>query len=179
MRRLLAAISRGDRLAFRRLYFLYFPRLAKFLSQLLATSDSRLIEELIMEAMFRIWHESGALATRPSAHVCTMRIVFRCVCTRLPADDHPGHLAPKCPIPDLNGDGKSTARWERLHELLPALPVSQRAVIYLVYSGYSREQVTEILEMSCDSVDRCLASSRVVLDSWFARSSAPGRSEAS
>jgi DNA-directed RNA polymerase specialized sigma24 family protein len=170
-RPLLAAISTGNRAAFRQLYFRYFPQLTKFFSHVVTTSDPHVIEELIEEAMFRIWHESAALATQKSPHVSIMRVAYRCGCECRPAEGQPDKSPPKPSGRYLGRDRNPESTWQSLHKSLAALPVAERAVIHLVYSGHSCQEVADILDMSCESVDALLGSSRVALDQWLASSS--------
>ena len=47
-----------------------------------------------------------------------------------------------------------------LSEEFEALIPSARAIIHLVYSGHSRQEVAEVLSISCEGVDACLTSWR-------------------
>ena len=165
-RRLLAATSTGDREAFSRCYFSYFPQLAKFFSHVVATSAPEVIENLIEETMFRVWHESGALSKEASVHVSIMRIAYKCGCERLSAYGQPHDPPPSPSARQLGRHGNLEPPWQSLHKHLAALPQAERAFIHLVYSGHSRKEVAEILDMSCASVDAHLASSRLALDHW-------------
>jgi DNA-directed RNA polymerase specialized sigma24 family protein len=159
------------------LYFRYFPRLAKFFSHVVTTSDPHVIEDLIGEAMLRICHQSAALATERSVHVSIMRIAYRCGCERLPADGHPSRLAPRPSARTPGRYGKPESPWQSLHKILAALPAAERAVVHLVYSGHSCQEVADILGMRCESVDAHLTSSRAALDPWLAsRSEQPSGS---
>jgi DNA-directed RNA polymerase specialized sigma24 family protein len=173
-RRLLAAISTGDRAAVSELYFLYFLQLANFFTHVVAPSAASVVEDLIVEAMFRIWHESAALAREASVHVSIMRIAYRCGCERLPADGHPNQLPTRPSSRNLGRDGKPESPWQSLHKILAVLPMAERAVIHLVYSGHSRQEVADILGMSCESVDAYLVSSRISLRPWLAERSVGG-----
>jgi DNA-directed RNA polymerase specialized sigma24 family protein len=146
------------------LYFLYFPQLAKFFSRVVTTSARDVVDALIADAMLRIWHESAALATEESPHVSIMRIAYQCGCHPVPACDQPNQSAPRASPRELGGYRGSESPWQRLHMSIAALPVRERAVIHLVYSGHSRQEVADILGMSCESVDMHLARSRIALD---------------
>ena len=167
-RRLLAAISTGDRAAFRQLYFLYFPQLAKFFSRVLATPDAHVIEDLIAEVMSHVWYVSGAFGREKSVDESILRIAYRCACARLPVEGQPNQLVPRPASRNLDLNRKPESPWQRLHNILAALPMAQRAVIQLVYSGHSRQEVADILDTSCESVDAHLATARVALDPWLA-----------
>jgi DNA-directed RNA polymerase specialized sigma24 family protein len=160
---LLAATATGDRTAFQQLYFLYFPQLAKFFSRVVTTSARDVVDALIADAMLRIWHESAALATEVSPHVSIMRIAYQCGCHRIPACDQPNQSAPRASPRELGGYRGPASPWQRLHMIIAALPATERAVIHLVYSGHSRQEVADILGMSCESVDMHLARSRIAL----------------
>jgi len=170
-RRLLAAIATGDRAAFTTLYFLYFPQLAKFFSHVVATSVPQLVEDLIAETMLRIWRESAALARETSVHVSIMRIAYRCGCEHFPAHNQPNESSSGPLSRNLCRDSwffrKPKSQWQRLHEIIAALPAAERVVIHLVYSGHSRSEVAAILSISGEMVDGYLAASRISLRDWL------------
>ena len=68
-RELLARISRGDLQAFERLYRLYQPRLARFLTTLL--KRPQLIEEVLDDTMMVVWQSAGNFrgSSKPSTWV--------------------------------------------------------------------------------------------------------------
>ena len=174
-RRLLAAISTGDREAFSALYFLYFPQLTRFFSHLVATSAPELVENLTAETMFRVWSGSAALTTETSIHVSIMRIAYKCGCEHLHADGRPNQWSRRPTSCNLGRDDwflrEPTSHWQRLHKILAVLPPAERAVIHLVYSGHSRSEAADILSISGEMVDRYLAASRISLSHWRAERS--------
>ena len=164
-RRLLEAMATGDRAAFSQLYFLYFLQLANFFSHVMAASAADDVEHLVVETMLRIWRASPDLARETSAHVAIMRIAYRYGSERCPAD---GDASPP-PWPASPSRARNPASpWQSLHKTLAELPRVDRAVVHLVYSGHSRQEVADILSMSHVSVDARLASSRAALGPWLA-----------
>jgi hypothetical protein len=75
--RLLSRIARGNRLALRTLYELYFPRLAGFFAHLTLTEcTSTTVENLIMATMHAVQRSSAAFNPGEAVHVWIMRTAF-------------------------------------------------------------------------------------------------------
>jgi DNA-directed RNA polymerase specialized sigma24 family protein len=175
-RRLVAAISAGSRSALRRLYVLYFPRLARFFTHLTAMSATDVVEDLITDTMFDVWRKSATFERKYSAHVSIMRLAYAHGSKRLAEGDRlrssPELLrrgsgcdallfgSPKAPLP--------------LPEVLATLRVAERAVVHLVHSGHSRQEVADILSMPGESVDAHLACSMITLRPWLVSRSGLG-----
>ncbi len=169
-RRLLAAISRGSRSALRRLYSLYFSRLVNFFVHLAPMSAAEVIDDLVADTMFDVWRTSASLGHSPVLHVAIMRIAWAHASTHLAHSELP--LPPS--QQSSNDPGPKTWLSSRpealppLSDVLATLHPSERAVVHLVYSGHSRQEVTDILSMSCHAVDACLARSMIALRPWLA-----------
>lgn len=169
-RGLLAAISQGDRSALRRLHSLYFSRLVKFFAHLAPMSAAEVIDDLVADTMFDVWRTSASLERSPSLHVAIMRIAWGHASTHLAH-----HEAPLPPPRQLSNDAESNIWLSSRSEALPPLSdvlarlhVNERAVVHLVRSGHSRQEVADILRMSCHTVDAYLASSMIALHPWLA-----------
>ena len=170
-RRLLAAISRGSRSALRRLHSLYFSRLVKFFVHVAPMSAAEVIDDLVADTMFDLWRASARLGRSPSLHVAIMRIAWA------HASTHLAHSEVPRPPPQQfsNGAESKTSLSSRpeplppLSDVLATLHVNERAVVHLVHSGHSRQEVADILSMSCHAVDAYLASSMIALHPWLAR----------
>jgi DNA-directed RNA polymerase specialized sigma24 family protein len=169
-RRLVVAIFAGSRSALRRLYMLYFPRLARFFTHLTPMSATDVVEDLITGTMFDVWRKSVTFERTRSVHVSIMRLAYAHGSKRLAEGDQlrssPELLrrgldcdasfsgGPKAPLPVL--------------EVLGSLRVAERAVVHLVHSGHSRQEVADILSIPDESVDTHLASSMSALRPWLA-----------
>lgn len=169
-RRLLASISRGNRSALRRLHSLYFTRLVKFFVHLAPMSAAEVIDDLVADTLFEVWRTSASLGRSPSVHVAIMRIAWA------HASTHLAHSEVPAPPPQQFSNGPESKTWlssrpealPPLSAVLTTLHVNERAVVHLVHSGHSRQEVADILSMSCHSVDAYLASSMIALHPWLA-----------
>jgi DNA-directed RNA polymerase specialized sigma24 family protein len=169
-RRLLATISGGSRSALRRLHSLYFSRLVKFFVHLAPMSAAEVIDDLVADTMFDVWRTSASLGRSPSLHVAIMRIAWAHASTHLANSE-----VPLPPQRQLSNDPESktwlSGRPEALpplSDVLATLHVNERAVVHLVHSGHSHQEVADILSMSCHTVDAYLASSMIALHPWLA-----------
>jgi len=169
-RRLLSSISRGDRSALRRLHSLYFTRLVKFFVHLAPLSAAEVIDDLVADTMFEVWRTSASLGRSPSLHVAIMRIAWAHVSTHLTHSEVP------LPPPQQFSNGRESKTWlssrpeavPPLSDVLATLHLNERAVVHLVHSGHSRQEVADILSMSSHTVDTYLASSMIALHPWLA-----------
>jgi DNA-directed RNA polymerase specialized sigma24 family protein len=169
-RPLLAAISRGSRFALRRLHSLYFSRLASFFMLLVPIPSAEIIDDLVADTMFDVWRMSASLGRGPSVHVGIMRIAWKRGSKHLACSEaHPS-------FPDRLSGRAESKTWlstgnEALRSLsgvLATLHVNERAVVQLVHSGHSRQEVSDILSMPCHAIDAYLASAMIALHPWLA-----------
>jgi DNA-directed RNA polymerase specialized sigma24 family protein len=169
-RRLLATISRGSRSALRRLHSLYFSRLVKFFVHLAPLSAAEVIEDLVADTMFDVWRTRASLERCPSLHVAIMRIAWA------HASTHLAHSEVPAPPLQQSSNGPEPNNWlssrpealRPLSDVLATLHVNERAVVHLVHSGHSHQEVADILRMSCHTVNAYLVSSMIVLHPWLA-----------
>jgi DNA-directed RNA polymerase specialized sigma24 family protein len=154
-RRLLGAISAGSRSALRLLHAEYFARLVKFFTHLMPSSTPEVVDNLIADTLFDVWRTSAALASDSSVHVAIMRRAWA---------HGSKHLASsEARQPTREPLGRTRDRQTRLDvrteaerltaEAFAALPPMGRVVIHLVYSGHSRQEVADIVNTPCESVD--------------------------
>lgn len=158
-RRLLAAMSRGSRPALARLHGEYFSRLGKFFANLMLLSAPEVVDDLIADTLFDVWRQCATFASESSVHVAIMRLAWAHGSKRL-ATSAARRPSPE-PLPRSRGRlTRLSSRIEapQLSEVFEALPPSERATIHLVYSGHSRQDIADILSISCESVDACLSS---------------------
>jgi len=152
---LLAAISTGNRSALYRLHFLYFPRLARFFARLTATSAAEIIDQLIADTMCDVWRTSATIASETTAPISIMRLAWARARARALEFSIPGSST----VPE---------KPRSLSEVLGRLQLPERAVLHLARAAHSREEIADILSMSCESVDDHLASARIALRDWLA-----------
>src|SRR5262249_28011685 len=137
-------------------------------------TSARNIEDLITETMLDVWRTSATITDETSVNVWIMRFAYAHVSKHLAwADVRTSSLKTRS-HPDTWLSRQPDALRE-LAEVFAYLRVVERAVVYLVYSGHSRQDVAEILGVSGESLDEHLASSRIPLHPWFARKSHPIR----
>ena len=168
-RLLLAAISKGSRFALRRLHALYFSRLANFFTHLVPMSSAEIIDDLVADTMYDVWRMSATLGRGPSVHVEIMRIAWN------HGSKHLAYSAVQPSFPERLSSGAESKTWlstgtEALRSLsgvLATLHVNERAVVQLVHSGHSRQEVADILSMRCDAIDAYLASAMIALHPWL------------
>jgi DNA-directed RNA polymerase specialized sigma24 family protein len=169
-RRLLAAISRGSRFALRRLHSLYFSRLARFFTHLVPMADAAIIDDLVADTMFDVWRMSATFGRGPSVHVAIMRIAWKhgskhLASSRMPAS-LPERFCTRAESKTWRSAGTESLR--PLSGVLATLHVNERAVVQLVHSGHSRQEVADILSMPCHAIETYLASAMIALHPWLA-----------
>jgi DNA-directed RNA polymerase specialized sigma24 family protein len=160
-RALLALVSAGDRSAMDKLYVLYFARLAKFFLHLTAHAD--LIEELIDDTMVEVWREGASIGGNPSVAVWIMGLAYSHGKRRVAKVGALLHAQPSAPHTEHDRPGSTTLEASsRLDEFLLRLPVEERALLHLVYSGgHSRRDIADIMNISCECVDVLLSDIRL------------------
>ena len=102
--------------------------------------------------------------------VAIMRIAWAHVSTHLARSEvplPPPHQSSDAPESNTSLSSRPEAL-PPLSDVLATLHVNERAVMHLVHSGHSRQEVAEILSMSWHTVDAYLASSMIALHPWLA-----------
>jgi DNA-directed RNA polymerase specialized sigma24 family protein len=160
-RALLTLVSAGDRSAMDKLYVLYFARLAKFFLHLTAHAD--LVEELINDTMVEVWREGASIGGNPSVAVWIMGLAYSHGKRRVAKVGALLHAQPSAPHTEHDRPGSTTLEASsRLDEFLLRLPVEERALLHLVYSGgHSRRDIADIMNISCECVDVLLSDIRL------------------
>jgi DNA-directed RNA polymerase specialized sigma24 family protein len=155
-------MATGNRSALGRLYGVYFSRLLKFFAHLMPRAAPEVLDDLIADTLFDVWRQCATFASDSSVCAAIMRLAWANGSRRLA--DGPAHR----PLPEVGsgspgertGIGSLTAGPQLLSEVFEALAPSARAIIHLVYSGHSRQEVAYVLCVSCEAVDACLTSWR-------------------
>lgn len=154
-RELLARVSRGDLTAFERLYRLYQPRLARFLTTLL--KRPQLIEEVLDDTMMVVWQTAGNFrgSSKPSTWV--FAIAYRKAQkarVRWPdpvEEPEFDNRISEDPLPDeeLHHDQLRAA----LMKAMDQLSADHRAVVDLTYfHGLGYREIAEIVDCPVDTV---------------------------
>jgi RNA polymerase sigma-70 factor (ECF subfamily) len=150
--RLLAGIAAGDRLAFERLYHLYFPRLTRFLSR--TTRSLQLVEEVVDDTMLVVWKKAPSWNASCKVSTWIFAIAWRKARKALSGLHH-GLEQPVEAEPDLLEAGPDSQpdrqfallrQHQAVDAALGALSAEQRAVVQLTYfhdMGYA--EIADVL----------------------------------
>jgi RNA polymerase sigma factor (sigma-70 family) len=137
--RLLARIAAGDRLAFERLYHLYFARLTRFLNR--STRSPPLIEEIVNDTMLVVWRKAPSWDASCKVSTWIFAIAWRRARKTLSLLNHGADEAFEAE-PDLVEAGPDSQpdrqfallrQHQAVDAALRALPADQRAVVQLTY----------------------------------------------
>jgi DNA-directed RNA polymerase specialized sigma24 family protein len=155
-------MATGSRSALARLHREYFSRLVNFFVHLMPVSAPEVVDDLIADTLFDVWRQRATFARDSSVHVAIMRIAWAHGSKRLANGE-----APRPSSEALAGSrggqtrlASRTAVLQLSSEVFEALTPSGRGIIHLLYSGHSRQEVADVLSISCEAVDACLASWR-------------------
>ena len=150
----LGRTATGDRPTLRSLHSNYFPGLARLFSHLSPASDFETVAYLVNETLLAVSGAGEDFHPDHSAYVRIMRLAVDQVRYRLGNDA----LFAVSLRPDLalGEDLPSSSR-----TLLRPLSLEQRAVMYLVYTGHSRQTIGDVMRLSSDSVDALLSQARI------------------
>jgi RNA polymerase sigma factor (sigma-70 family) len=137
--RLLARISAGDRLAFERLYHLYFARLTRFLNR--STRSPPLIEEIVNDTMLVVWRKAPSWDASCKVSTWIFAIAWRRARKTLSALNHGADEAfeAEADLVEAGPDSQPDRQFALLRQhqavdaALRALPADQRAVVQLTY----------------------------------------------
>ncbi len=152
---LLGRVAARDRLAFERLYRVYFPRLTRFLHRM--TRSTALIEEVVNDTMLVVWQKAASFDGSCKISTWIFAIAYRKACKALHAFEEPlESLADAC-----EGEASWQPEWQfEQHHLgqavdaaLAALPLEQRAVFQLsFYHDMAYAEIADIMECPVNTV---------------------------
>jgi RNA polymerase sigma factor (sigma-70 family) len=152
---LLGHVAAGDRLAFERLYRVYFPRLTRFLHRM--TRSAPLIEELVNDTMLVVWQKAATFDGSCKVSTWVFAIAYRKACKMLHKCDDPLD----CFADGIeSGEGCQPERQfeqvrlaHALDDALETLPLAQRAAFQLTfYHDMSCAEIAEIMECPVNTV---------------------------
>jgi DNA-directed RNA polymerase specialized sigma24 family protein len=152
-------MATGSRSALARLHGKYFSRLVNFFAHLMPLSAPEVVDDLTADTLFDVWRQCATFARDSSVHVAIMRIAWAHGSRRLPNSEA------RRPSSEGSRGGQTrlssrTAVPRLSSEVFEALTPSGRGIIHLVYSGHSRQEVADVLGISCEAVNACLATWR-------------------
>jgi RNA polymerase sigma-70 factor (ECF subfamily) len=152
-RKMLVAITSGDRSALSNLYMSYYCCLAHFLSQFMG-SDNR-VGDVINDTFMTIWERAREFPFESKVSVWIFRIAHR----------HASRFV-RCPIPrglahcdrEFEGQAREPGTETKTHRpllwALQRLPTEQRVVLTLCYRmGYSVREIALITDSQVETVE--------------------------
>jgi RNA polymerase sigma factor (sigma-70 family) len=152
---LLERIKAQDVDAFERLYRLYQPRLARFLSNLL--KRPQLVEEVLDDTMMVVWQTAASFRGTSKLSTWVFAIAYRKALkarTRWPdpLEDEPDEQrVSNDPLPDA--DLERSRVHDALRRAMAVLSAEQRAVVDLTYfHGLGYRDIADILSCPVDTV---------------------------
>ncbi len=168
---LVARMATGDRAALRSLYWVYFPRLAKFFAHLTTTTTSGIIQDLINDTMLGAWRASGSFESNSSVYVWIMSRAFVNARAHLNRGNDLRHGAALDALRTVAGYtlAETTQESQSVRGAFVGLRVVERAVVHFVYTGRSRQEIATILSVSCECVNEILAGARLGMRPWSER----------
>jgi len=152
---LLGRVAARDRLAFERLYRIYFPRLTRFLHRM--TRSPTLIEEIVNDTMLVVWQKAASFDGSCRISTWVFAIAYRKTCKALHGFDEPlesldeAREGEACWQPEWQFEQQSLR--EAVDAALAALPLEQRAVFQLTFyhdMGYA--EIADIMECPVNTV---------------------------
>lgn len=161
-RRLLARVAAGDRRAFDQLYFLYRPRLNRFLLRMLGSESGA--DALVNDVMYTVWTRAGSFAGRSRVSTWVFGIAYRLALAWLRKRKLRTRLFRQDPAMDEHEAADEYGLDERhdwLRRGLDALSPQQRAVVELSYfGGYDYNEIATIVDCPVGTVKTRMFSAR-------------------
>jgi len=150
----LAAVVRGDREAFERLYRRYYERLFRF--SLRVTGRIHLVGDVINETMMVVWRRASEYRAAAQVSTWIFGIAYRKSLKAL-ARDGRHNAEPIDDVPEIELQMPDTVDREALHaairQAVACLPPDHRAVVDLTfYFDRSYEEIAEILDCPVGTV---------------------------
>ena len=155
---LIAAVAKGDEVAFERLYAATRAKLFGVVLRILRRQD--LAEEVIQEAYVKIWNGAGLFNPGLSSPITWMASIARnraidVVRKRgeVSIEEEPGAMEVAADSPDPLARREMTEELKRLLECIGRLePDRQKLVLLAYYNGWSREQLAAKFEAPVNTV---------------------------
>jgi len=150
-RKMLDAITSGDRAALTNLYMTYYGHLAHFLSQFIGSDNG--VGDVINDTFVTIWETARGFPFESKVSVWIFRIAHRHA-SRFVGGDTPRRLAYCDREGQLRDPGTETKAKRPLLLALQRLPTEQRVVLTLCYRmGYSAREIALITNSQVETVE--------------------------
>lgn len=154
-RALLTRIAAKDRRAFDVLYRSYWPRLTRFLDQVMRRPH--LVEDVLNETMLVVWRSAAAFKAQSLVSTWIFAIAYRKASRAIKqAREGPmqhGVLDELLADDDPERDAIRAQQARQIRRALEALSPEQRAVVELTYyHGCAYSEIAQILECPVDTV---------------------------
>lgn len=153
--RLLQLIAGGDKRAFEVLYRAYYPRLARFIGNLVRRPHQ--VEEVLNDTMLVVWRKPQSYNGKSKVSTWILAIAYRRSLKALSRLDEPveDRQADRRPSPEAGPEQQLAARETAttLRAAIDGLSATHRAVVDLSYfheAGY--REIAEIMDCPVDTV---------------------------
>jgi len=150
-RKMLDAITSGDRSALTNLYMSYYGYLAHFLSQFIGSDNG--VRDVVNDTFMTIWKTARGLAFESKVSVWILRIAHRHAASFVGCHT-PRRLAYCDREGPLRNPGTNAETHRALLLALQRLPIEQRVVLTLCYRmGYSAWEIALITDTQVETVE--------------------------
>jgi RNA polymerase sigma factor (sigma-70 family) len=154
-RALLECVAAGDRRSFERLYRDYWPRLIRFLDQVMR--QPQIVDDVLNETMLAVWQNAKGFKAQSRVSTWIFAIAYRKAlkaahtARRAAPRDDPLH-DPHAPD-DPERDAMRAQLQGQVRRALDVLSPEQRAVVELTYyHGCAYAEIAQIMECPVDTV---------------------------
>jgi RNA polymerase sigma-70 factor, ECF subfamily len=160
-RRMLDAITSGDRSALTNLYIGYYGYLAHFLSQFIGSDNG--VGDVVNDTFMTIWETARGLPFESKVSVWIFRIAHQHA-SRFMGCHTPRRLASREREGQPRDPGTETKPHRSLLLALRRLPTEQRVVLTLCYRmGYSAREIASITDSQVETVELRMFQARGLL----------------
>jgi RNA polymerase sigma-70 factor, ECF subfamily len=171
-RKMLDAITSGDRSALTNLYMSYYAYLAHFISQFIGSDNG--VGDVINDTFMTIWKTARGFPMESKVSVWIFRIAHRHA-SRFVGCRTPRRLAYCDREGPLRDPGMETKTHRPLLVALQRLPTEQRVVLTLCYRmGYSAREIALITDSQVETVELRMFQARGQLLRYLTRQGSVG-----
>lgn len=153
-RALIAAVGRGDRAAFERLYLAHQPALARFIAR--HTSRRDLVDEVINDAFWVVWRKAAEFRGDSKVATWIIGIAYRCMLKALrggvPAEAETEAVSEEL-LTDVGSEAEQRELRDWVRRGLALLAPEQRTTMELAYFlGQSCDEIAAIMNCATGTV---------------------------
>jgi RNA polymerase sigma-70 factor (ECF subfamily) len=157
-RKMIDAITSGDRAALTSLYMSYYGYLSYFLSQFIGSDNG--VEDIVNDTFMTIWEMARGFPLESKVSVSILHIAHRHAC-RFVECHTPHRLSHWNREGKLRDPGASAETHRPLRLALRRLPADRRVVLMLCYRmGYSAREIALITDSQVQTVERRMFQAR-------------------